>query len=37
LPFGAVRAAGLEWHPVSLIYFFSGAAMISKTLRIPKL
>jgi CDP-diacylglycerol--serine O-phosphatidyltransferase len=37
LPFGAVRAAGLEWHPVSLIYFLSGTAMISKTLRIPKL
>ena len=37
LPFGAVRVAGLAWHPVSLIYFFSGAAMISRTLRIRKL
>src|ERR1043165_2136539 len=37
LPFGAVRVAGLEWHPVSLIYFLSGAAMISKTLHIRKL
>ncbi len=37
LPLGAARLAGLEWHPVSLMYFFNGAAMISKTLRIPKL
>ncbi len=37
LPLGATRIAGLEWHPLSLIYFLSGAGMISKTLRIPKL
>ncbi|HEY1268620.1 MAG TPA: CDP-alcohol phosphatidyltransferase family protein [Candidatus Binatia bacterium] len=37
LPLGAARVAGLEWHPLSLMYFLSGAAMISKTLRIPKL
>ncbi|HEY1373718.1 MAG TPA: CDP-alcohol phosphatidyltransferase family protein [Candidatus Binatia bacterium] len=36
LPLGVARIAGLEWHPLSLIYFLSGAAMISKTLRIPK-
>lgn len=33
---GKLRLAGLELHPLSLIYFFSGSAMIS-TLRIPKL
>jgi CDP-diacylglycerol--serine O-phosphatidyltransferase len=36
LPFGAVRIASLQWHPISSIYLLSGAAMISKTLRIPK-
>jgi CDP-diacylglycerol---serine O-phosphatidyltransferase len=33
---GHVTLAGLDLHPLSLIYFFSGSAMIS-TLRIPKL
>jgi CDP-diacylglycerol--serine O-phosphatidyltransferase len=37
LPFGVVRIAGMEWHPISSIYLFSGAGMISKTLHIPKL
>lgn len=37
LPLGVVRIGMLAWHPLSLIYFLSGAAMISKTLRIPKL
>jgi CDP-diacylglycerol--serine O-phosphatidyltransferase len=37
LPFGAVRPAGLTWHPFSAMYFLSGAGMISKTLRVPKL
>lgn len=37
LPLESVRIAGLQWHPFSSIYFLSGAAMISKTLRIPKL
>jgi len=37
LPQGVIRIAGLQWHPLSLIYFLSGAGMISKTLRIPKL
>lgn len=37
LPFGVVEIATLQWHPLSLIYFASGCAMISKTLKIPKL
>ncbi len=37
LPLGVVRFGMLRWHPLSLIYLLSGAAMISKTLRIPKL
>jgi CDP-diacylglycerol---serine O-phosphatidyltransferase len=37
LPFGAVRLVGILWHPFSSMFFLSGAGMISKTLRIPKL
>lgn len=37
LPFGAWKIAGLQWHPLSLLYLISGSAMISKTLKIPKL
>jgi CDP-diacylglycerol--serine O-phosphatidyltransferase len=37
LPFGVVEIASLRWHPLSLLYFISGSAMISKTLSIPKL
>jgi CDP-diacylglycerol---serine O-phosphatidyltransferase len=33
---GRWELGGLVLHPLSLIYFFSGSAMISKTLRIPK-
>lgn len=37
LPFGKVRFLGGSFHPLVLIFALSGAAMISKTLRIPKL
>ncbi|HEX2226206.1 MAG TPA: CDP-alcohol phosphatidyltransferase family protein [Candidatus Binatia bacterium] len=37
LPLGALEIASLRWHPLSLLYFASGSAMISKTLKIPKL
>ena len=37
LPLGVIEIASLRWHPLSLLYFLSGSAMISKTLRIPKL
>jgi CDP-diacylglycerol---serine O-phosphatidyltransferase len=37
LPFGVHRIAGFELHPLVAMYFVSGSAMISKTLRIPKL
>jgi CDP-diacylglycerol--serine O-phosphatidyltransferase len=37
LPLGAVEIAGALWHPLSLVYFVNGSAMISKTLHIPKL
>jgi CDP-diacylglycerol--serine O-phosphatidyltransferase len=36
LPFGVLSLGGLELHPLVLLYFASGSAMISKTLRIPK-
>lgn len=36
LPFGALSLGPLTLHPLVLIYFVSGNAMISKTLRIPK-
>jgi CDP-diacylglycerol--serine O-phosphatidyltransferase len=37
LPLGVLEIASLGWHPLSLLYLASGSAMISKTLRIPKL
>jgi CDP-diacylglycerol--serine O-phosphatidyltransferase len=37
LPLGVVELASFEWHPSSLIFFINGSAMISKTLKIPKL
>ena len=36
-PLGVLEIASLRWHPLSLLYLVSGSAMISKTLRIPKL
>jgi CDP-diacylglycerol---serine O-phosphatidyltransferase len=36
LPFGLWRLGPLSLHPLVLLYFASGSAMISKTLRIPK-
>jgi len=36
LPGGAVEGGPLVFHPLVLMYFVSGSAMISKTLRIPK-
>jgi CDP-diacylglycerol---serine O-phosphatidyltransferase len=37
LPLGVIEIANLSWHPFSMLFFVSGSAMISKTLRIPKL
>jgi CDP-diacylglycerol--serine O-phosphatidyltransferase len=37
LPLGVLEIAGARWHPVSLLFFFNGSTMISKTLHIPKL
>ena len=37
LPFGVATFAGFRLHPVSLLFVLHGGAMISKTLRIPKL
>jgi CDP-diacylglycerol--serine O-phosphatidyltransferase len=37
LPLGTIEIAGTQWHPLSLLFFLNGSAMISKTLRIPKL
>jgi CDP-diacylglycerol---serine O-phosphatidyltransferase len=36
LPFGSVRLGPALLHPLALIYLLHGAAMVSKTLRIPK-
>jgi CDP-diacylglycerol---serine O-phosphatidyltransferase len=36
LPLGVVMLGPLSLHPLVLMYFVSGSAMISKTLRIPK-
>lgn len=35
--FGRVELAGAAMHPFALLFFLNGCAMISKTLRIPKL
>jgi CDP-diacylglycerol--serine O-phosphatidyltransferase len=36
LLFGVITLGSYHWHPLSLLYFANGCAMISKTLRIPK-
>lgn len=36
LPLGAIEIATFQWHPLSILYFANGCAMISKRLRIPK-
>lgn len=36
LPLGRVEIASFQWHPLSILYFANGCAMISKRLRIPK-
>ena len=36
LPLGVIEIASFQWHPLSILYFANGCAMISKTLRIPK-
>jgi CDP-diacylglycerol--serine O-phosphatidyltransferase len=33
---GTWTIAGAEFHPLAILFFLSGSAMISKTLRIPK-
>ena len=35
--FGVVQIGPAELHPLALIYLASGSAMISATLRVPKL
>ncbi len=35
-PLGALRLGPAQWHPLSALYLLHGAAMISKTLRVPK-
>jgi len=37
LPFGRIDIAGLALHPFALLFFANGCAMISKTLKVPKL
>lgn len=37
LPFGAIEVLSLKLHPLVAMYWLSGSAMISKTLRIPKI
>lgn len=37
LPFGSLRILGGTLHPLVLLFALSGSAMISKTLRLPKL
>lgn len=37
LPLGAIELGPFDWHPLSLLFFLHGSAMVSKTLRIPKL
>lgn len=37
LPLGSITIAGATLHPLVLMFALSGSAMISKTLRIPKL
>ena len=37
LPLGVIQLAEVRWHPLSLLFFINGSAMISKTLHVPKL
>jgi CDP-diacylglycerol--serine O-phosphatidyltransferase len=37
LPLGVFEVAGVQWHPLSGLFFINGSTMISKTLHIPKL
>jgi CDP-diacylglycerol--serine O-phosphatidyltransferase len=37
LPLGMIEVAGMQWHPISTLFFANGSSMISKTLHIPKL
>ena len=37
LPGGVWSIGGADFHPLALLFFVSGSAMISKTLRIPKI
>ena len=37
LPLGSVTLGPFVFHPLALVYLAHGAAMVSKTLRIPKL
>lgn len=37
LPLGSHEVVGFSFHPLVLMYALSGSAMISKTLRIPKI
>jgi CDP-diacylglycerol--serine O-phosphatidyltransferase len=36
-PLGTLSVAGLDFNPLSTLFFLHGSAMISKTLRIPKI
>lgn len=36
LPLGSLTLGPWQLHPIALLYFLHGSAMISKTLRIPK-
>lgn len=35
-PLGVLQLGPAAWHPLSTLYLLHGAAMISKTLRVPK-
>ena len=35
-PLGALKLGPATWHPLAALYLLHGAAMISKTLRVPK-
>lgn len=37
LPLGLVEWSGVQWHPLSTLFFVNGSTMISKTLHVPKL
>lgn len=35
-PLGSLQLGPATWHPLAVLYLLHGAAMISKTLRVPK-